>query len=460
VLAVLLLFGTPIFWLPSKVEGWEWYNKTSGSEWYLENVRPVTDKWLGGTLRLFVRDVFEKSGYRTNERTMLYVNARMPVGHTLEQMDAAMQQIESYLQGVQGVEQFITQVISGQQARISIHFTPEVENGSLPYQLRARLISRSVDLGGVEWNIYGVGQGFSNGRNSEIASFRVEMRGHNFRELQRQAEILADKLLAHKRIQEVDTDELRGWGDRRGREFRLTLQRERLALSNLPPARVTAALRQQGMASAASMYLSLGAETLPVSVESNQATRFDLFALRNRPIGTAQEKPFKTGDFAAVQLVEPIQPQSPSAEFQDNSTTPIATIRPQPLAAKVATPVSSSSVQSTDVINNAERIQPVARLDVNLPKEMAPKPQPMLQQNSLVAVTETPIENTPTVTIIYKSGGGEVKEENTNMNPLAKAANFLASIKEKGVGFSELRSVKSEIISKAFSGNREPMPAE
>ncbi len=94
VAATVLLFGTPVFWLPMQWEGQEWYNRTLGNEWYLEEVRPWTDKLLGGSLRLFVRDVFEKSGYRSNERTRLYVNARMPVGHTLEQMDAAMRQIE------------------------------------------------------------------------------------------------------------------------------------------------------------------------------------------------------------------------------------------------------------------------------------------------------------------------------------------------------------------------------
>jgi len=303
IVGVVLLFGTPIFWLPSKVEGWEWYNKTLGSEWYLENVRPFTDKWLGGTLRLFVRDVFEKSGYRTNERTRLYVNARMPVGHTLAQMDAAMQQIERYLQGIAGVEQFITQVSSGQRARITIQFTEEAENGSLPYQLRARLISRSVDLGGVEWSIYGVGQGFNNGRNSGIASYRVEMRGHNFRELQRQANVLANKLLAHKRIQEVETDELMGWNQRRGQEFRLTLNRERLALSDLSPSLLTGSLRQQGLAYTPSLYLPIGNETLPVRIESSDAEKFDIFALRSRSLESATASRFKTGDFASVELV-------------------------------------------------------------------------------------------------------------------------------------------------------------
>jgi hypothetical protein len=105
-------------------------------------------------------------------------------------------------------------------------------------------------------------------------------------------------------------------------------------------------------------------------------------------------------------------------------------------------------------------MQPVARLELNSLREMTPKSKPMLEQKTLIAVAETPVEQNPTVTIIYKSGNGEKKEETTTKNPLTKAADFLANIKENGVGFSELRSAKSEIISKAFSSKRDPMSAE
>lgn len=56
---LLLGFGLPVFLLPEKLEGegkWiERYNKTLGSSTYKEKVKPVVDKALGGSLRLFVQ---------------------------------------------------------------------------------------------------------------------------------------------------------------------------------------------------------------------------------------------------------------------------------------------------------------------------------------------------------------------------------------------------------------------
>ena len=58
---LLLGFGLPVFLLPEKLEGegkWiERYNKTLGSSTYKEKVKPVVDKALGGSLRLFVQKV-------------------------------------------------------------------------------------------------------------------------------------------------------------------------------------------------------------------------------------------------------------------------------------------------------------------------------------------------------------------------------------------------------------------
>ena len=59
---LLLAFGLPVFLLPEKMKGddkWaEAYNKTLGTSTYKEKVKPVVDKALGGTLRLFVQKVY------------------------------------------------------------------------------------------------------------------------------------------------------------------------------------------------------------------------------------------------------------------------------------------------------------------------------------------------------------------------------------------------------------------
>lgn len=218
----ILAFGLPIFMLPSTWEGHDWYNETIGSTTYQETVRPYTDKILGGALRLFVRNVYERSGYREAQRTQLYVNAELPHGNTLEDMNRVMEGMESYLQHVKGIDKYITQVISGQQASIAISFTKDTENSSLPFILKSRLIARSLDWGGVTWSIYGVGQGFSNNSGDNIPSFTVEMKGYNYDQLESYAEALAKKLLTHKRIQKVNTNERLSWGEKKTPQMVLT----------------------------------------------------------------------------------------------------------------------------------------------------------------------------------------------------------------------------------------------
>lgn len=85
-LLLLLGFGLPVFLLPDKLEGggkWEAaYNKVFGSNTYKESVKPIVDKALGGSLRLFIQKVYEGSYFTRNEEVVLYANANLPNGST------------------------------------------------------------------------------------------------------------------------------------------------------------------------------------------------------------------------------------------------------------------------------------------------------------------------------------------------------------------------------------------
>lgn len=218
-ISCILAFGTPVFLLPTSWEDREWYNNTIGSDWYQEHIRPVSDPLLGGTLRAFVRNVFERGGYRSPEKTRLFVQATLPYGHTLADMDRVITGMENYLAQFGGVERFVTHVYSGQFAQIEISFDEKTENGAFPYQLKSRLIAQSLDWGGVEWNVYGVGRGFSNSSAESLPNFKVQLKGYNYNELARQAETLADELLKHKRIQKVNTNERLSWFEKNTDEW-------------------------------------------------------------------------------------------------------------------------------------------------------------------------------------------------------------------------------------------------
>ncbi|GAB3233219.1 efflux RND transporter permease subunit [Algoriphagus aestuariicola] len=302
-LAIILLFGTPVFFLPAKWEGREWYNKTVGNAFYQEEIRPYVDKALGGTLRMFVRGVYEKSVYREPEKTRLYVSARLPFGNTLEQMDLIIREFEEYLKGVEGIDQFVTYVMSGQQAQIQITFDEVYENGALPYQLKGRLSVKSTDWSGVAWNIYGVGQGFYTGGGSDqIPSFRVEMKGYNFDELERQADILAEKLKKHKRIPEVNTNERASYSEQKTQEYVLRLDQNHIALGGTSQYEVLTMLQDLSKPRMNSAYLTLADQNYGLMIREKQSEDFSKFDLEKRGLVSGEDKILKVADFGTLNL--------------------------------------------------------------------------------------------------------------------------------------------------------------
>ncbi|MCU0444091.1 MAG: efflux RND transporter permease subunit [Microscillaceae bacterium] len=277
--SLILAFGLPIFLLPAKLENWNFYNQTIGSDIYQENIRPYIDKTLGGSLRLFVQNVYEKSGYRQPEKTTLYVNAEMPLGTTLTQMNHIIEKVEQYLQTVRGLAKFTAAVYSGQSAAIQIHFSPEFEKGFLPYQLKSQLIARSLDWGGVEWQIYGVGDGFSNAGGEQMASFRVEMRGYNYLALEKQAQKLAAKLLKHKRIQQVNVNERMSYDEKSAKEWVLQFNLDKLQLAKTSSGQITDILLQQAEKNVPDNYFFWQNRYLPIYWQSQSASEFSRFEL-------------------------------------------------------------------------------------------------------------------------------------------------------------------------------------
>ncbi|HSF55559.1 MAG TPA: efflux RND transporter permease subunit [Algoriphagus sp.] len=301
--AILLLFGTPIFFLPAKWEGQEWYNKTVGNTFYQEEIRPYVDKALGGSLRMFVRGVYEKSSYREPAKTKLYVSARLPFGNTLDQMDFIMREFETYLKGVEGIEQFVTYVISGQYAQIEITFKEQYENGALPYQLKGKLSVKSTDWSGAQWNIYGVGQGFYTGGGGEgIPSFRVEMKGYNFDELERQADALAKKLKQHKRIPEVNTNERLSYNEQKTQEYVLRLDQNQIALGETNQFEVLNTLQDLSKPQGPSSYLELADQNYGLMLREREAESFSKFDLEQKGLISGEDRILKVSDYGTLNL--------------------------------------------------------------------------------------------------------------------------------------------------------------
>lgn len=287
ILGVLLLFGTPVFLIPGKVEGWAFYNKTLGSEWFLEHGKPWVNKILGGTLRLFAWYVWEGGIFRQPEETVLHVQGAMPPGATLAQMNEVFEKIDAYLAKYPAeIKKYVTSVSSSEYASTQIYFN-RGHDLSFPHQLKSRLIAFSLSLGGVKWSIYGVGQGFSNAASSGPPRFQVKMMGYNKDEMQRQAERFAQKLLAHPRIREVNTEANINWWEKDRYAWEMQLDRRKLSERDIPPYRLRQVFDDFNKMEAPDFYLP-GA--VPVRLSNSASASNDLWHLQHtaQPLDSLQ----------------------------------------------------------------------------------------------------------------------------------------------------------------------------
>jgi multidrug efflux pump subunit AcrB len=221
IMVTLLLFGLPVFYIPNQIKDVTWYNESFGSDYYIENIKPWVNRALGGTLRLFSVYVYEGSAYRSPEETKLYVNAALPMGSTIEQMNDIIVRLENYLSNYSAeLSSYISIINSGQNASIAIIFKKNTAT-SFPYILKSRIESFAIDLGGVTWNIYGVGKAFSNASGSSPPRFTVLFKGYNKEKMGLYADEFAALLLKHPRIQKVETNANLDWWEKDKYQFKI-----------------------------------------------------------------------------------------------------------------------------------------------------------------------------------------------------------------------------------------------
>lgn len=212
---LIWMFGLPLFMLPSEIDKDKWgaslYNATLGNEWYKDHLKTPINKYLGGSLRLFNFYVFENSYYTKAEETKLYVDAAMPKGANIHQLNEVIEKIELLLSPYKNKIKYQTSVRSPQYANISIQFAKNTDP-IFPYVLKSKLISNSLNFGGMSWNVYGVGKGFSQSEGlSEMIHFKLSLKGYNLDELDRWAEKIKLKLEEHPRVDKVNTSANKQW---------------------------------------------------------------------------------------------------------------------------------------------------------------------------------------------------------------------------------------------------------
>ena len=300
----IFLFGLPVFLLPDKIDKetqWaELYNSIFNTSTYKEKIKPITDKVLGGTLRLFVQNVYERGYFDRNQEMVLTITSSMPNGTTLSQMNTLVQRMESYLSTFSEIKQFQTSINSPNRASISVYFTKEAERSGFPYRLKNSVITKALELGGGSWGVFGLeDRGFSNDVKETAGSFSVKLLGYNYDELNAWADSLKNNLLKHRRIQEVTIGSDMSYYKDDYQEFMFNLDKKKLAIHNMYPSRLFNSLSSMFGRDIWVGRLFADGQNEDIVLHSKQSKTYDIWALQNA--GNHFEKQFhKLNQFAQI----------------------------------------------------------------------------------------------------------------------------------------------------------------
>ena len=304
IVAGILGFGIPVFWLPEKLDGDRFYhslyNSTLGSDLYIKTIKPVSDKVLGGTLRLFVYHVSERSYFTQPERTRLHLRAYLPEGSTIVHANSVMVDFENFLASFDEIAQYHTRVYGPEYGNIEIHFRAEHENTYFPYRLKSLVEQKAIYSGGADFSVFGVGQGFSN-RFHERASPGIRLTGYNYEMLNAYASQIAEKLEAHSRIQRVHMQSSRNtWALDLRTQYDMKFDRIALARLGYTLPGVYSYLTSLFIGDSGPFGGNVGGEYVPMRLRAQNSRQLDLWEVQNTMIGGGRGNAFKLNELAEI----------------------------------------------------------------------------------------------------------------------------------------------------------------
>jgi len=307
IIVLILGFGLPVQFLPDKIEEEtetafaEIYNKSLGSDWFVSEFKPILEKALGGSFRLFTENVFDQNYYANIEKTKLYINCYMPDGATLEQMNGLMKEVEVYLAQFPEIEMYQTRIYSTDNSRITIHFTDEAEKSAFPYRLKATMENYAVNITGADFSIYGVGRGFSNRMGLGYKNSAIVLRGFNYDKLMSLAEGVEKDLLKHPRIKEVYVKSGNSWRNKPRTQYAFSLDMESLKYANFTLREAYRSLQTNAVNDNSFMQVLNEGYMEELALVSSANSDAQLWNIKNNALAKARKGYSRMKDLSSIQ---------------------------------------------------------------------------------------------------------------------------------------------------------------
>lgn len=327
IIAAVLLFGLPLFLLPDslpvkktiapvatgqvKTRWQKFYNKTLGSKKYVADIKPVANKALGGTFRLFSERLKSSSYYYFRgsddvQRTQLYVSIGLSEeGLTVEDINDVCYGIENMIASYSEIDRFTTRVSSQSSASITITFRPEHDRTIFPFQLKTRIEDYMNAVGSYHVTVYGVGKAFSNQVFSDYirGSYSLLMKGYNYDNLYGYAEELGERLIAGARGRIKEVFILGGdnsWQTKKQYRYAVSADRELITMSGSNMLSISDHTRSLSRNISAGGYVFMGGFLAPLTFRSDLSNAYDLWSVYNEPIATSNNGIVKLKDMITV----------------------------------------------------------------------------------------------------------------------------------------------------------------
>lgn len=309
IILVVLGFGLPVHLMPTKINEekntfHKIYNKTIATQFYQNKIKKYTDPLLGGSLRLFVK---RRAGFplrRDPDKMQLTINASLPDGCTVQQLNEIVVHMENFLTQFNQIELFRTNISSYKNASISVTFKDEYEHTAFPSFLKSEVISKASDFGGANWGVYGIDDNnFSNFVGSRsYKSNRITIYGYNYDMLYRYCDNAAKSLLLNQRVSEPEIYGSVGFGSEISMsEYFIDFDREKMAVMKISPQDAFSSLsRKLAQADLGTLTLS-GDEMVQMKLVSSGNTEFDVWNLRNEYLDIGGKK-VKFSDIGKIDM--------------------------------------------------------------------------------------------------------------------------------------------------------------
>jgi multidrug efflux pump subunit AcrB len=292
ILILIVIFGIPLCMLPAASTIDVKKNKTKiekvidrvvSWEPYSDN-KLVIDDIFGSSFGLFYKSLDRSNFYREPEKRVLHIQAGMPEGCTVNQLNQIVKKMENFLSGFDEISLFTTSVSSFDNAEIKVEFKPEYEKTLFPNLLKAKVTAAAVDYGGAYWRVSGIDNNyFDNRLYAGSQSDRIALYGYNYRNVVDYANTLITHISQNRHVSTPEIGSM-SFG-RAATEFNLNYDFAKMTAAGINPYKYFGVLSSVLYDEPIGRIMDKG-QVSEVILQSSDRDRFDLWHILNSPVSS------------------------------------------------------------------------------------------------------------------------------------------------------------------------------